>query len=230
MIKFDNVSKVYIQGKNALQKITFHVKTGEMIYLTGHSGAGKTTILRLITAQEKTSLGRIFFNNNSITEISKQEIPFLRRKIGVIFQDHHLMMNKTVAENIALPLFIQGYDKDYISKNVHEVIKKVKLQGKGDVYPIHLSTGEQQRVGIARAIVAKPLVLLADEPTGNLDKALSHEIIEVFNELNAEGMTIIVATHDIDLINTYPRRTVRLQSGNVIYDGEFNLEDYVNNA
>ncbi len=226
MIKFDKVSKVYLQGQSALQKISFHVKKGEMVYLTGHSGAGKTTILRIITAQEHVSLGKVYFNNHSITDITKQDIPFLRRRCGMIFQEPHLMMNKTIVENVALPLLIQGMSVEQIVPLVHQTLLKVHLEGKGNLYPINLSTGEQQRVGIARAIVNKPLVLLADEPTGNLDPHLSAEIFSLFTKLNEEGMTILVATHDISLINQFARRTIRLKNGNIISDGPFNLKDY----
>ena len=226
MIRFEDVSKAYLKGQSALQGVSFKIESQEMVYLTGHSGAGKTTIMRLIAAQERVSLGNIYFDNKLITDISKEKIPFLRRKIGMIFLDHHLMLNKTVAENIALPLLIEGISVSQINERIHEVIEKVGLKGKGNSYPLALSTGEQQRVGIARAIIGKPKLLLADEPTGNLDRRLSLDILELFNELNDEGMTIIMATHDIDLISHYPKRTIRLKSGNIICDGMFNPEDY----
>lgn len=226
MIEFTKVGKIYLQGQNALQRISFLIDRGEMVYLTGHSGAGKSTLLRIIAAMERVSIGKVVFDNQDITDIKSKNIPELRRKIGMVFQDHHLMMGRTVAENVALPLLIKDMHIDDIIPLIKEVLERVGLQGKGNLYPINLSTGEQQRVGIARAIIAKPLVLLADEPTGNLDRKLSAEILDLFSELNQDGMTIIMATHDIELISTKPRRTIRLQQGHLVADGMFDPREY----
>jgi cell division transport system ATP-binding protein len=226
MIEFSKVGKIYLQGQNALQRISFIINNGEMVYLTGHSGAGKSTLLRIIAAMEKVSIGNVLLNGQDITDIKPKEIPKLRRKIGMVFQDHHLMMGRTVAENVALPLLIHDISLDEIIPLVSKAIDRVGLKGKGALYPINLSTGEQQRVGIARAIIAKPLVLLADEPTGNLDAKLSTGILDLFSELNQEGMTIMMATHDIELIRKQPRRTLHLQQGHLIADGMFDLRCY----
>ncbi len=226
MIAFSSVCKNYLQGRSALQNVSFTIHKGEMVYLTGHSGAGKSTLLRLIAAMERATVGTIYVNGQDITNLSKAQIPYLRRCVSMIFQDHHLVMERTVAENVALPLLVRGMSYDQILLHVKDVLKKVGLLSKINCYPITLSVGEQQRVGIARAIIAKPAVLLADEPTGNLDRQLSHDILRLFNQLNEEGMTIVMATHDIDLISKYPHRTIRLQAGCVITDNMLDPKDY----
>ncbi len=221
MIEFKSVSKIYQQGQIALQNISFKVNPGEFVYLTGHSGAGKTSLLQLIAVIERASIGQILFNDQDITDISFKKIPFLRRRIGMIFQDHHLMMNRTVAENVALPLLIRDYTEEESMDLVRQVLDKVGLRHKDEYYPYCLSTGEQQRVGIARAIVAHPDVILADEPTGNLDKGLSLDILDLFEMLHQDGTTVIMASHDIDLLATKPHRTLVLNRGHLVYDGEF---------
>lgn len=221
MIEFKSVSKIYHQGQIALQNISFKVSPGEFVYLTGHSGAGKTSLLQLIAVIERASIGQILFNGQDITDISLKRIPLLRRRIGMIFQDHHLMMNRTVAENVALPLLIRDYTEEETVDLVRQALEKVGLKHKEEYYPSYLSTGEQQRVGIARAIVARPDVILADEPTGNLDKGLSLDILALFEMLHQDGTTVIMASHDIDLLATGPHRTLVLNQGHLTYDGEF---------
>ena len=222
MIEFKSVSKVYQQGQIALQNINFKISSGEFVYLTGHSGAGKTSLMQLIAVIERASIGQVLFNGKDITDISLKEIPYLRRRIGMIFQDHHLMLNRTVAENVALPLLIRDFDEDEAYELVKQTLEKVGLQNKEEFYPLSLSTGEQQRVGIARAVVARPDVILADEPTGNLDKGLSQDILALFELLNRDGTTVVMASHDTDLLSTSPHRTLALNHGHLVYDGEFN--------
>lgn len=213
MIQFEGVSKVYSGNQPALQNINFFINAGEMGFLTGHSGAGKSTLLRLIGGIERANDGRILINNYDITCIKKQHIPFLRRNIGMIFQDHQLLMDHTVYDNIAIPLIILGKSSDEIRRRVSAVLDKVNLIDKIKYYPIQLSGGEQQRVGIARAIVNKPVILLADEPTGNLDETLSKGILQLFEELNKTGVTVLMATHNTNLIRQYDYRVLNLNQG-----------------
>ena len=180
MIRFEQVSKAYLGGRQALQGVTFHLQQGEMAFLTGHSGAGKSTLLKLICGIERPSAGKILFSGHDISRLKSREVPFLRRQIGMIFQDHHLLMDRTVFDNVAIPLIIAGASGDDIRRRVSAALDKVGLLDKAKNFPIQLSGGEQQRVGIARAVVNKPAVLLADEPTGNLDEALSEGILRLF--------------------------------------------------
>lgn len=221
MIRFDRVSKVYSGARPALQNITFALQPGEMAFLTGHSGAGKSTLLRLICGLECVNDGHIYFNNFDITRINKKELPFLRRHIGMIFQDHQLLMDHTVYDNIAMPLIILGKSPEEIRKRVSASLDKVNLIDKIKCYPIQLSGGEQQRVGIARAIVNKPIVLLADEPTGNLDDKLSKGILELFEELNQTGVTVLMATHNISLIRRRHHRVLNLNQGRLTKDPDY---------
>lgn len=199
MIHFHDVSKAYLGGRQALQNVSFHLNPGQMFFLTGHSGAGKSTLLKLICGIERPSAGKIEFNGHDITRIKRREIPFLRRQIGMVFQDHHLLKDRTVYDNVAVPLMITGASKDNIRRRVSAALDKVGLLDKAKNFPIQLSGGEQQRVGIARSVVNKPLVLLADEPTGNLDDALSKEILRLFEEFNRAGVTVLMATHNTKL-------------------------------
>ena len=189
MIRFEQVSKAYLGGRQALQGVTFHLQAGEMAFLTGHSGAGKSTLLKLICGIERPSAGKILFGGHDISRLKSREVPFLRRQIGMIFQDHHLLMDRTVYDNVAIPLIIAGASGDDIRRRVSAALDKVGLLDKAKNLPIQLSGGEQQRVGIARAVVNKPAVLLADEPTGNLDEALSEGILRLFEEFNRVGVT-----------------------------------------
>ena len=218
MITFADVGKVYPCGQcSALQNISFTIDKGEVVFLTGHSGAGKSTVLRIISGLEKATAGRVYFEEQDVTSISRSELPFYRRHIGMIFQDHKLMMNRTVAENVALPLLIREHSMAYALPLVEQALSRVGILSKINAYPQYLSAGEQQRVGIARAMIGKPDVLLADEPTGNLDRALSIEILELFLALNREeGMTVVMATHDLELVSLANRRCLELQNGRLV--------------
>lgn len=220
MITFADVGKVYPCGQcSALQNISFTIDKGEVVFLTGHSGAGKSTVLRIISGLEKATAGRVYFEKQDVTSISRSELPFYRRHIGMIFQDHKLMMNRTVAENVALPLLIREHSMAYALPLVEQALSRVGILSKINAYPQYLSAGEQQRVGIARAMIGKPDVLLADEPTGNLDRALSIEILELFLALNREeGMTVVMATHDLELVSLANRRCLKLQNGRLVLD------------
>lgn len=218
MIQFNHVSKVYSGGKPALQNITFALDKGEMAFLTGHSGAGKSTLLRLISGLDRANDGQVLLNGHDINTLKKHDLPFLRRQIGVIFQDHQLLMDHTIYDNVAIPLIILGKPAEEIRRRVSAALDKVGLIDKMKFYPIHLSGGEQQRVGIARAIVNKPLILLADEPTGNLDDKLSKDILKLFEELNQTGVTVLMATHNMGLIRRKHHRILNLSQGRLIGD------------
>lgn len=219
MIKFEQVSKTYPGGFQALNQVNFHLEPGEMAFLTGHSGAGKSTLLRLISLMERPTTGRVLINGHDLRKISRAQIPYVRRDIGMIFQDHRLLMDKTVLDNVALPLLIEGYSMSEARKRVAAALDKVGLSDKLRYYPMMLSGGEQQRVGIARAIVTKPPLLLADEPTGNLDPKLSLEIIRLFEDFNKIGTSVLIATHDLGLISRLRYRTLTLKEGKMINDG-----------
>ncbi|MGL4601974.1 MAG: cell division ATP-binding protein FtsE [Plesiomonas sp.] len=215
MIRFQQVSKAYLGGRQALQGVSFHLHAGEMAFLTGHSGAGKSTLLKLICGIERPSDGQIWFDGHDISRLKTREVPFLRRHIGMIFQDHRLLMDRTVYENVALPLVITGNTADDIKRRVSAALDKVGLLDKARCLPIQLSGGEQQRVGIARAVVNKPALLLADEPTGNLDDALSGSILRLFEEFNRVGVTVLMATHDTQLIARKSYPVLTLEQGRI---------------
>lgn len=219
MLRFQNVSKTYPGGFLALKNVSFNLAAGEMAFLTGHSGAGKSTLLQLISLIEKPSSGSIQINNQELSRISYSQVPYVRRNIGMIFQNHNLLMDRTVFDNVALPLIIEGYGHKEVKKRVEAALEKVKLTNKLKCFPNMLSGGEQQRVGIARAIVNKPAIILADEPTGNLDPKLSLEIIQLFEEFNAVGVCVLIATHDLGLIARMRYRTLTLKQGTMITDG-----------
>ncbi len=218
MIRFEEVSKAYLGGRQALQGVDFHLRQAEMAFLTGHSGAGKSTLLKLICGIERPSAGHIFFDGHDISRLKNREVPFLRRQIGMIFQDHHLLMDRTVYDNVAMPLIINGASTEDIRRRVSAALDKVGLLDKAKSYPIQLSGGEQQRVGIARAVVNKPTVLLADEPTGNLDDDLSEDILRLFEEFNRAGVTVLMATHDMALISRRNYRVLTLNNGRMTGD------------
>jgi cell division transport system ATP-binding protein len=220
MIRFVNASKRYTSGFDALQNVSFHMAPGEMAFLTGHSGAGKSSLLKLIALLERTSRGQVIVNNQNLTKVPRRRIPYFRRDIGIIFQDHQLLFDRTVFDNVALPLIIAGYSRQDIAKRVRASLDKVGLLSKEKKYPITLSGGEQQRVGIARAVVNKPPLILADEPTGNLDPELSAEIMGLFQDFSDVGVTVLVATHDIALISQLPYRTLTLKDGKLINDSQ----------
>jgi cell division transport system ATP-binding protein len=218
MIIFQNVSKRYPGGYQALNQVSFHIKRGEMVFLTGQSGAGKSTLLRLIPLVERQTTGQILINNQNLSRLSLEHIPYLRRKIGITFQDHRLLMDRSVFDNVALPLVIAGYRYQEVRRRVRAALDKVGLLSKERIYPIALSSGQQQRVGIARAVVGKPPILLADEPTGNLDPALAREIMGLFLQFHQVGVTILIASHALGLIKMMGHRTLILQEGALIGD------------
>src|SRR5271166_5045140 len=215
MIRFDQVHKRYANGREALAGVSFTIDDGEMAFFTGPSGAGKSSILKLIALIERPTRGQVFVNHQNTSGIRPRSIPQFRRGLGVVFQDHKLLHDRPVADNVALPLIIAGVPKREIDKRVRAALDQVGLLTKERSRPLELSTGEQQRVGIARAIVAKPMLLIADEPTGNLDPELALEIMRLFKRLNDVGVTVLVATHDVHLIEHFKSRRIVLGSGRV---------------
>ena len=218
MITFAHVSKRYVGSASALLDVNFHIDAGEMVFLTGHSGAGKSTLLRLILMLEQASGGQVVVNGRNLSKTSARLTPQVRRQIGMIFQDHKLLRDKTVFDNVSLPLMIAGMRYSEIRKRVRAVLDKVGLRNKEKAWPSMLSGGEQQRVGIARAIVGMPPILLADEPTGNLDPQLSKELFNLFRQLNAQGVTVMIASHDLSLIRSMSQRVLVLSAGRLIDD------------
>ena len=218
MIHFDQVSKRYPGGHEALSRVSFRLERGKMAYLTGHSGAGKSTLLKLIALIERPSRGQIILDGVNLGHISNRRVPYVRRNIGIIFQNHHLLYDRPVFDNVAMPLVIQGYRHREITKRVRAALDQVGLLKKEKSEPLTLSGGEQQRVGIARAIVHKPALLLADEPTGNLDPELSLEIMELFARFNQVGTSVLIASHDLDLIEQIGAPVISLKDGAVIHD------------
>ena len=219
MIRFEQVNKTYPGGFLALNNVSFRLAAGEMAFLTGHSGAGKSTLLKLMSLMEKPTSGRVIINGTDLSHVKYNQIPYVRRGIGMIFQNHNLLMDRTVFDNVALPLVIEGVSHKETKKRVEAALEKVHLGSKIRCYPHMLSGGEQQRIGIARAIVNKPPILLADEPTGNLDPKLSLEIIRLFEEFNDMGVAVLIATHDLGLIARLKYRTLTLKQGSMINDG-----------
>lgn len=218
MIRFDGVSKRY-GGQDALARVDLEVAQGEMVFLTGHSGAGKSTLMKLIMLMERPSQGQVFVGGRNLNRLSRSQIPYYRRKVGVVFQNHQLLFDRNVFENVALPLQIAGYQPAEVGRRVRAALDKVGLLGKERQNPVTLSGGEQQRVGIARAVVNKPPLLLADEPTGNLDPELSADIMTLFRQFNDVGVTIMIASHDIDLLKRMGKRVLGLSQGQVVHDG-----------
>ncbi|CAA9891774.1 transporter subunit: ATP-binding component of ABC superfamily [Candidatus Methylobacter favarea] len=216
MLKFENVSKYYPDAGDVLLNVSFYLKHGEMAFVTGHSGAGKSTLLKLIAIIERCSRGQIWLDGQNLNQAKERQIPFLRRKVGLIFQDYKLLQDRTVFDNIALPLVIAGYGHPEIARRVRASLDKVGLLGKEKKYPPSLSGGEQQRVGIARAVVNKPPMILADEPTGNLDPELSAEIMLLFEQFQQVGVTVLIASHDILLVTKMNRRVLKLDHGQLV--------------
>jgi cell division transport system ATP-binding protein len=213
MIRFDNICKRYPGGHEALSNVSFHLPRGEMAYLTGHSGAGKSTLLKLVALIERPSRGNLVLDGINLSSVGNSKVPFIRRNIGIIFQNHHLLYDRTVFDNVALPLIIAGFQHREVGKRVRAALDQVGLLNKEKSAPITLSGGEQQRVGIARAIVHKPGLLLADEPTGNLDPELSKEIMKLFARFNDVGVTVLIASHDLGLIKQMGSPVVSLNQG-----------------
>lgn len=219
MIRFDSVSKRYPNGFEALSDLNFEVAPGEMVFLTGHSGAGKSTLMKLIMLMERPTQGQIHVDGRNLNRLSNSQIPFYRRRVGVVFQNHQLLFDRTVFDNVALPLQVAGTSHHEIGKRVRAALDKVGLLDKERMNPITLSGGEQQRVGIARAVVHKPALLLADEPTGNLDPELSAEIMHFFTRFSEFGVTIMIASHDLELLKRMNKRVLGLSQGQLVHDG-----------
>ena len=218
VLRFDNVTKQYPGGHVALADVSFEVQPGEMLFVTGHSGAGKSTLLRLIHLAERPSRGAVLFDERNLHKVRGRRVPLHRREVGVVFQDHRLLHDRTVYENIALPLILRGLRRGEIGKRVRSVLERLGLAARERALPAQLSAGEQQRVGIARAIVAEPALLLADEPTGNLDPTLSAEIMALFAALPERGTSVLVASHDLNLVKRMKKRVLVLDHGQLADD------------
>ncbi len=216
MIRFDQVFKRYPNGREALAGVTFNIESGALTFLTGHSGAGKSSILKLIALIERPTRGQVIVNSQNTSGVKPRGIPHFRRQIGVVFQDHKLLHDRPVADNVALPLVIAGVPRREIDKRVRAALDQVGLLGREKSLPLELSTGEQQRVGIARAVVAKPTLLIADEPTGNLDPDLALEVMKLFKRFSEVGVTVVVASHDVHLIDQVGARRIVLSAGRVV--------------
>ena len=215
MIRFDQVYKRYANGREALAGVSLNIEPGALTFLTGPSGAGKSSILKLIALIERPTRGGVYVNGQNTAGVKPRGIPQFRRNLGVVFQDHKLLHDRPVADNVALPLVIAGYPKREIDKRVRAALDQVGLLGKEKSLPLELSTGEQQRVGIARAVVAKPALLIADEPTGNLDPELALEVMKLFKRFSEVGVTVVVASHDVHLIDQVGARRISLREGRV---------------
>jgi cell division transport system ATP-binding protein len=218
MIQFINVSKRYPGGFDALKNINLELGEGEMAFVTGHSGAGKSTLLKLITLIEHATRGQVLVNHKNLGRLPRRRIPYFRREIGMIFQDNKLLHDRTVFDNVALPLIVAGVNQQEIGRRVRAALDKVGLLKKEKTFPITLSGGEQQRVGIARAVVNKPPLLLADEPTGNLDKERADGIIDLFHEFNQHGVSVLIATHDLRQVERLGKRVLALRDGELVFD------------
>jgi cell division transport system ATP-binding protein len=220
VIEFYHVSKQYVKDQFALEDVSLTIQKGEFIFLTGASGAGKSTLLKLIFKEELPSKGQILVDSTNINLIPPGELYRLRREIGIVFQDFKLLGNRTVFENVSIPLMVRGERKASIEKMVNKSLAQVGLSHRKNYLPTHISGGEQQRVAIARAIVGNPKIIIADEPTGNLDTELSIEIFRIFEKINANGITTIIATHDLHLMNLFPKRTIKLDKGKMVSNGK----------
>mgnify|MGYP000448154809 CR=1 FL=1 len=227
MISFNQVCKRYPGGHEALSGVSFDIDAGEMVFLTGHSGAGKSTLMKLIMLMEKASSGQVVIAGRNLNRLSKRQVPYHRRQVGVVFQNHQLLFDRNVFENVALPLQIAGYQSREVGRRVRAALDKVGLLGKERHNPVSLSGGEQQRVGIARAVVNKPPVLLADEPTGNLDPQLSTEIMNLFQQFNSVGVTTLIASHDHALVRRLGHRVLTLDHGSLVRDGSLVSDEVV---
>jgi cell division transport system ATP-binding protein len=213
VIAFDKVSKRYPNGREALSNVSLNIAAGEMVFLTGRSGAGKSSVLKLISLLERPSRGTVTVNNINTGTLAKRKIPAFRRQIGVVFQDHKLLMDRPVFDNVALPLIVADWPLKEIDRRVRAALDQVGLLGKERVLPMELSVGEQQRVGIARAVIARPVVLIADEPTGNLDPQLAIDVMKLFQRFQEVGTTVVVATHDLHLVHEFGQREIVIANG-----------------
>lgn len=218
LLRFDNVSKQYPGGQAALSDVSFSVARGEMLFITGHSGAGKSTLLKLIHLAERPSRGAVLFGERNLRKVSGRGVAMHRREVGVVYQDHRLLTDRSVFENVALPLILRGMRRDEIRKRVRSMLDRLGIGTRGDALPGQLSAGEQQRVGIARALVGEPALLVADEPTGNLDPTLSAEIMTLFAGLPERGTSVLVASHDLGLVKRMKKRVLVLDHGKLLDD------------
>ena len=222
MVRFDRVSKRYPSGNEALSGVSFELARGEMAFLTGHSGAGKSTLLKLMMRMEVPTRGEVVVDGSNLSRLREGLVPYHRRKVGVVFQNHQLLFDRSVFDNVALPLLISGTSLKETGRRVRAALDKVGLLGKEKLNPIQLSGGEQQRIGIARAVVNKPALLIADEPTGNLDPELSADIMNLFSQFQQVGVTVLIATHDIALVERMNKRRLILQHGQMIAGQDLN--------
>ncbi len=218
MIRLSHVHKSYPNGALALKDVSFRIGKGEFVFLTGHSGAGKSTIMKLLFAEQRPSTGEVRVSGYSLGDLRPAEVPKLRRRLGVVFQDFRLLEDRTAAENIAFALEVTGARSDTIAARVMRVLTQVGLSAKSRAYPRELSGGEQQRVAIARALVNDPAILIADEPTGNLDERATRGVFQLLRDINGGGTVVVMATHDLDLVRQTSYRTIELRDGSVVYD------------
>ena len=218
MIDFKNVTKVYEPKITALKHVTVHIEKGEFVFVLGHSGAGKSTFLKLMLREEKATKGEVIVNGYNLSKIKEKDIPYMRRTLGVVFQDFRLIPNLTAYENIAFAMRVTNIDEKEIKKRVPYILSLVGLEKKGDKLPSQLSGGEQQRVALARALVHNPDLVIADEPTGNIDPALSIEIMELLKAINSIGTTVVVVTHEHELAHRYAKRIIEIRSGRIVDD------------
>ncbi|WP_140909794.1 cell division ATP-binding protein FtsE [Cognatiluteimonas lumbrici] len=218
VLRFDNVSKQYPGGHVALAEVSFEVQPGEMLFVTGHSGAGKSTLLKLIHLAERPTRGAVLFADRNLLKVRGRRVPMHRREVGVVFQDHRLLSDRSVFDNVALPLVLRGVKRGEIGKRVRSVLERLGLAERERALPTQLSAGEQQRVGIARAVVGEPRLLVADEPTGNLDPGLSAEIMALFAALPERGTSVLVASHDLGLVKRMKKRVLVLEQGQLVDD------------
>lgn len=218
ILRFDNVSKRYAGGQDALSEVSFEVQPGEMLFVTGHSGAGKSTLLKLIQLAERPSRGAVLFDDRNLLKVRGRKVAMHRRDVAVVYQNHLLLTDRSVSENVALPLILRGMRRGEIGKRVRSIVERMGLGGREKALPTQLSAGEQQRVGIARALVGEPRLLVADEPTGNLDPSLSAEIMELFASLPERGTSVLVASHDLGLVKRMRKRVLVLDHGKLADD------------
>lgn len=230
MIRFSNVTKRFPNGAEALKDISFQVKKSEFLFLTGHSGAGKSTILSLISAHETPTEGEVRISGLRLQQLKSKDIPRLRRKLGIVFQDFRLLENRTAAENVAFALEVTGARVDTIPGKVMRVLTQVGLASKARAYPQQLSGGEQQRVAIARALVNDPPIFLADEPTGNLDERAARSVFKLLRHIHAGGTSVIMATHNLDLVRRHEYRTIELKQGELVYDSAYDTIEELDTA
>ena len=218
VLKMTDVSKVYPGGSVALQNVDIHIEPGEFVFVVGPSGAGKSTFIKMLFREVLPSTGSIFVNGVDILSLTPKEIPYMRRQLGIIFQDYRLLPDRTVYENVAFAMEVIETPRRKIKRRVLNVLDLVGLRHRADAYPNELSGGEQQRIAIARAIVNDPIMVIADEPTGNLDPETSWDIMEIFKEINAEGTTIVMATHDKEIVDAMGKRVIAIEDGNIVRD------------